>query len=87
MEVGGECAAVSQRIASSFVLAAGDMREELARALMPLGGVGLVDGVGSAVRGHLHVFLPENELAERAIERENIDARARGINQLRRRTI
>src|ERR1700733_5862661 len=87
MEVGGECAAVSQRIARSFVFATRDMRQELTRTLMPLARIGLVDGVNAPVRRHLHVFLPENEFAEASIEGENFDTRPRTINQLRRRTI
>src|SRR5208282_6614403 len=63
------------------------MSEELARALVPLAGVGLVDGIHSPMRRHLHVFLPQNELAERSIEREDIDACACRVNQLRCRAI
>src|ERR1700685_2673602 len=87
MEVGGEGTAVSKRIASSFVFATSNMREELARALVPLARVGLIDRIGSPVRRHLHVLFPQDELAERPIERENIDARTRSVNELRRRTI
>src|SRR5271163_278701 len=67
MEVGGECSAVSKGIASPFIFATGNMRKKFARALVPLARIRLVDGIGTAVRGHLNVLFPQNEFAERSI--------------------
>src|ERR1700733_3527078 len=87
MEVGGERTRVSERVAGPFIFATGYMREELARALVPLARIGLVDCVGRTVGRRLHVFIPQNEFANRLIEREDIDAGTRGIHELRGRPI
>ncbi len=63
------------------------MRDEFTRALVPLSHVALVHRVGAAMRRHLHVFLPQDKLAEAAIEREDIDAVASGVNELRAGTV
>src|SRR6266576_4062561 len=87
MKIRGERSAVSQRVTGALVLAAGEMRDEFARALVPLSDVALVNRVIAAMRRHLHVFLPQNKFAETAIEGENIDAVAGGVNKLRTRTV
>src|SRR5260370_23413777 len=83
MEIRGERATVAKRVAGALVLAAGDMRDEFTRALVPLSPVSLVHRVGAAMRRHLHVFLPQDKLAKAAIEREDIDAVASGVDELR----
>src|SRR5216683_5213969 len=87
MEIRGERATVSERVTAALVLAARDMRDEFARALVPLSDVALVHCVIAAMRRHLHVFLPQDELAETAIEGENIDAVAGSVDELRARAV
>src|SRR5712692_2392812 len=87
MEIRGERAAVSKRVTGALVHPAGDLGEKFARSVVPLSRVALVHRVSAAMRRHLYVFFPEDEFAEAAVEREDIDAVARGVNQLRARAI
>src|ERR1039458_290421 len=61
------------------------MRDELTRSVVPLAHVALIDRIGSPMRRHLHVLFPENELTASSIEREDIDAGAGAIHELRGR--
>src|SRR5208282_6388535 len=83
MKIRGERARIAQRVAGRFVLAAGEMFDELARVRMELGDIAVVDRIGAAAPRHLHVFAPQNKLVDALVEGKNVDARTGSINELR----